>query len=104
MDPQSIADYRSLIESLESHGVKIVYVVPPLYQPLYDANRDKFSTFMQLMQAQLPPAPLINFTDPEFAAYNNDPKNFSDGRHHSPDGAIEISKVLDQKLHEIRVP
>lgn len=100
-DPQAIADYRSLIETLESHGVKIVYVIPPLYQPLYDANRIRLERFLQSMQTALPPAPLIDFTGPEYAAYNSDPRNFSDGLHMSPAGAIEISQILNRKLHAL---
>jgi hypothetical protein len=100
-DPQAIADYRSLIQELEAHEVKIVYVVPPLYQPLYDANRAQFEQFLQSMQTELPPAPLIDFTGPAYAVYNRERKNFSDGHHMSPDGAVEISRILDRKLHEL---
>ena len=100
-DPQAIADYRSLIQELEAHGVKIVYVVPPLYQPLYDANRAQFEQFLQSMQTILPPAPLIDFTGPAYAVYNREPKNFSDGHHMSPYGAVEISRILDRKLREL---
>jgi hypothetical protein len=100
-DPQSIADYRSLIQTMEAHGIRIVYVIPPLYQPLFDANRSQFQQFLQDMQSQLPPAPLINFTDPEFSGYNSNPANFPDGLHLSPEGAAEISRILDRKLNDL---
>jgi len=75
--------------------------MPPLYQPLYDANRIRLERFLQSMQTALPPAPLIDFTGPEYAAYNSDPRNFSDGLHMSPAGAIEISQILNRKLHAL---
>lgn len=97
-DPQAITDYRSLIEALQVHGVKVVYVMPPMYQPLYDANRATLQRFLESMKIELPPAPLIDFTEPEYATYNSNPSNFSDGLHMSPQGATEISRILDQKL------
>ena len=100
-DPQAFADYRSLIETLQAHGVKVVYVMPPLYQPLYEANRVALQRFLESMRTELPPAPLIDFTKPEYVAYNSNPSNFSDGLHMSPAGAIAISKILDEKLRDI---
>lgn len=100
-DQQAIAYYRSLIENLQAHGIKVVFLVPPLYLPLYDENRTQFDQFLQSMQAALPPARIIDFTGPEFAAFNSNPKNFSDGVHMSPDGAAQISKILDEKLHAL---
>jgi hypothetical protein len=100
-DPQAVADYRSLVETLQAHGTKVVYVRPPLYQPLYDANRVALQRFLESMRTELPPAPLIDFTKPEYVAYNSNPSNFSDGLHMSPAGAIAISKILDEKLRDI---
>jgi lysophospholipase L1-like esterase len=93
-----MADYRSLIQTLQAHGAQIVYVAPPIYLPLY-GGRTEFQRSLLSMQAQLPPGPLINFTDPEYTAFNSDPKNFADGLHLSPDGVIEMSKILSEKLH-----
>jgi len=98
IDPQAMADYRSLIQTLQAHGAKIVYVAPPIYLPIY-GDRTEFQRSLERIQAQLPPGPVINFTDPEYTAFNNDPKNFSDGFHLSPNGAIEISKMLNERLH-----
>lgn len=97
IDPQAMADYRSLIQILQAHGAKIVYVVPPIYLPLY-GGRTEFQRSLERIQAQLPPGPVINFTDPEYAAFYSDSKNFSDGFHLSPNGAIEISKILNERL------
>lgn len=97
-DPQALADYRSLVQSLQARGTKIVYVIPPLYKPLY---RNQFRNFVQRLQSELPPAPIIDFTRPEYDDFNSDPKNFSDGLHMSPGGAIEISRILDRKLNAL---
>jgi hypothetical protein len=104
IDPEAVQDYELMVEELQAHGAAVVYVVPPLYQPLYDANRAQFQQFLTSMRSQLPAAPIIDFTNPEFAAYNNDPKNFSDGVHMSPDGAVEISKILDRRLNDLLGP
>jgi hypothetical protein len=101
IDPQAVADYRSLIQNLQARGITIVYILPPLYKPLYDANRSKFEQFLQQMQVELPRAPLIDFTAPEFDVYNSDIQNFSDGMHMSPNGAVKISKILDRKLESL---
>jgi hypothetical protein len=98
IDPQAMADYRSLIQTLQAHGAQIVYVAPPIYLPLY-GGRTEFKRSLLSMQAQLPPGPLIDFTDPEYTAFNSAPKNFSDGLHLSPNGVIEMSKILSERLH-----
>jgi hypothetical protein len=98
IDPQAVADYRSLIQTLQARGIRVVYVLPPLYKPLYNAHRVQFQQFLQLMQTELPEAPLIDFTAPEYEVYNNDIQNFSDGMHMSPIGAVKISEILDRKL------
>jgi hypothetical protein len=97
-DPQAVAAYRSLIESLQSRGIKVIYLVPPLYSPLYQKYRPQFDQFLQKMQTALPPAPIIDFTSPEFAGYNNNLDNFSDGVHMTPSGAEAISRILNEKL------
>jgi len=101
IDPQAVRDYRSLIQTLQAHGIRIVYILPPLYKPIYDAHRGQFQQFLQQMQTELPEAPLIDFTAGEYDAYNNDRQNFSEGMHMSPEGAVKISKILDRKLQSL---
>jgi hypothetical protein len=98
IDMQAMADYRSLIRTLQAHGAEIIYVAPPIYLPIH-GDLTQFDRSLERIQTQLPPGPLINFTDPEYTAFNTDSSNFSDGLHVNSQGATKISKILNEKLH-----
>ncbi len=97
-DPPALAAYQATIRDLQARGVQIVYLVPPVYTPLYDANRPLFNEFLRKMKAELPAAPMIDFTAPDYAGFNAQPGNFSDGIHLTQTGADQIVTLLNAKL------
>ena len=65
IDPIALQKYRSLAESLQSRGARIVYVVPPLYEPCYQVNKENYQAYLESIRPLLPPAPIIDFNDAE---------------------------------------
>jgi hypothetical protein len=95
IDPIAIGQYRSLIQSLQSRGAKIVYVVPPLYEPCYQLNRENYRAYLEAIRPLLPPAPIIDFENTEFNSLRADPDNFMDCFHVTPRGAANVSTLLE---------
>jgi hypothetical protein len=99
IDPKAMADYRALVLNLQAHGAKIIYVAPPVYQPLF-GDLSPIHHSLELMLAELPPGPIIDFnSEPEFADFIRDPNNFTDDVHVNDFGAERVSRTLDQRLH-----
>jgi len=103
IDPVALGEYRDLIATLRARGVKLVAVVPPLYEGLLAPRRERFARYASRLLALFAPGDLvIDFNGPEFAAFRADPANFRDGVHHSRRGAAEIVRAIDARLRSWR--
>jgi hypothetical protein len=106
IDPIAFQQYRSLAQTLQDRGARIVYVVPPFYEPCYEVNSKNYQAYLEAIRPLLPPAPIIDFQDPEFNSLRNDPDNFMDCFHVTPRGAAKVSTLLEtlvpQALGDIR--
>ena len=100
-DLQSIEDYRALVQELQSDGVRVIYVVYPVYTPAYDFNRDALLAYRRDFPATLPPAPVIDLNDPQYKAFRDDPANYIDEIHLSREGADKLTDILNTRMHEL---
>ena len=100
-DPQAIEDYRALVEELQARGVRVVYVVYPLYTPAYDFNRDALFAYRRSFSATLPPAPILDLNEPEYKAFRDDPGNYIDEIHLSRTGADKLTDILNTRMHAL---
>jgi hypothetical protein len=103
IDPIAVEEYRNLINSLESTGTKIVYVVPPMYEPCHQVNKG-YDAHLQSVRSLLPPGPVIDFDGPEYANFRSDSSNYLDCWHLEPRGAAQITHWLQKLVPEAIVP
>ncbi len=90
----ALEDLRSMVQSLRDRGARIVYVVPPVYKPLYDLNRAGYGSYLEIVRHALPPGPVIDFNAPEYASLTSDWSIFFDVYHPKPKGAAAFSALL----------
>lgn len=95
IDPIALQQYQSLAQTLQSRGAKIVYVVPPFYEPCYQVNKGNYSAYLEAMHPLLLPAPVIDLDGAEFNSLRADPDNFMDCFHVTPRGAAKVSTLLE---------
>ncbi len=100
-DPQAIADYCALVQELQAHGVRIIYVVYPVYTPSYDFNRDALLAYRKSFPATLPAAPILDLNAPQYKAFRDDPANYIDEIHLSRKGADKLTGILNTRMHEL---
>jgi hypothetical protein len=98
VDPIAMADYTAMVQSLEARGARIVYVIPPLYEPCRQANAIAFDIYKEKMAQNLPQAPTLDLSGPDFAAFRANPANYVDCFHVNADGARQISAYLAQNI------
>jgi len=100
LDPIAVEAYRSMVESLRNNGASIVYVYMPIYRPLYDLNKTSYTTYLETMRRNLPPAPLVDFNGPEYTSQTSDRSNFFDCFHMRPRGAEAFVPLLTKLVQE----
>jgi hypothetical protein len=98
IDPLALHDYRTLVLSLQRQGAKILYVNPPLYEPCYEKNRAEFTRYLDLITKEMPPAPVIDFNDSQFASLLSNRGYFIDCLHLNATGARQVSTLLTQLI------
>ena len=97
---RTLEDFRSMVQAVRDRGARIVYVVPPLYEPLYEVNRASYAAYLDTIRRALPPAPVIDFDGPEYASLRSDPDNFRDCFHLNPTGAATFTALLEKLVPE----
>jgi hypothetical protein len=98
IDPIALADYRTMIQNMQSRGAAIVYVIPPNYEPCSLLNAPRQNAYIEAVRAQLPPAPVVDLNGPEFKSLRSDSNNFSDCDHLEPAGADGVAKILEGRI------
>lgn len=99
LDPVAVNDYTQMVQSLQSNGARIIYVIPALYEPCRLRNASEFTEYQRTIQAILPQAPTIDLNGPDFTSFRVDADNYVDCFHVSADGAVKISAYLGQHIH-----
>ena len=94
IDPIALNKYQALVQSLQASGAQVVYFVLPTYEPCYELNKQGLDAYTNRIRALLPPAPVIDLSDPKFAGLRSDPNDFIDCVHFAPQGAGKIIAIL----------
>jgi hypothetical protein len=94
MDQTALAQYRDLINSFQMRGAKVIYVIPPIYEPCYALDRQALQNYLQSAEAVLPPAPIIDLNAPEFSSFRASSENYIDCVHLQAQGASRIVALL----------
>ena len=98
IDPVALADYRNVVLSLRQHGARIIYVVPPMYEPCFQINRAGLTAYLSLIARDMPSAPILDFSSPAYSALGRDRDSFTDCLHLNANGALKMDALLDQLL------
>jgi lysophospholipase L1-like esterase len=93
----------TLLGTLRTHHVQVVFIYPPAFQALFEPKRIAFSKYKQVIEAHRRPGePTIDFTGSEFEKFWRDRGNFSDGVHISRAGSAKMVAMLDAELAGLR--
>lgn len=98
LDPVAVEAYGKLVRDLRSGGTRIVYVIPPLYEPCRVLNNSALAAYKQSMQQLLPQAPIVDLEGPDFADFRGDAANYLDCFHVTAIGAVKIDAYLTQQV------
>jgi hypothetical protein len=98
LDPVAVAGYASMVQSLQTAGARIVYIVPPLYEGCRQLNIPSLAAYKDAMQRTLPPAPIVDLDGPDLDAFRNDKENYVDCFHVNAAGAAKINAYLAQLI------
>lgn len=101
IDARAAEDYRILVNELIAHGVRIIYVVSPHFGLDLDGSRQILDEYTRNFLATMPPAPVINFNDDQYAAIRADPNNMIDEDHLATPGVPIYSRLVMQRMQEI---
>ena len=101
LDPVAMDSYSQMVRELTTRGTKVIYIIPPLYEPCRQLNLAAFDSYKETMQKTLPPAPMLDLDGPEFAAFRGDASNYVDCFHVNAAGADKINAYLAQKIPQL---
>ncbi len=101
LDPVAVASYARMVRELAAGGTRIIYVIPPLYEPCRQLNKAAFDSYKQTMQQILPQAPILDLDGPEFATSRRVASNYVDCFHVDAVGAAKINAYLAQRIPQM---
>ena len=100
MDPVAVNNYRTLINELVAHNIRIIYVISPHYGLDIDGSRQILAQYAHDFLEIMPPAPVIDFNDDRYASLRNG-DNMMDEDHLNEHGAEVFSKLVVERMHEV---
>jgi hypothetical protein len=99
IDPVAWTAYLDLIREVRAHHVKLVLIVPPISEELFETKRAAFAKYLRLVQAQLAPGEeLIDFTSGQYAEFRKNADNFNDGVHMGTQAAAVVVSMMNAAL------
>jgi hypothetical protein len=104
IDPEGLADYKQLIAELRNQNAIIIFVQPPLYQPMYESVRGYIDRYLLETGLSAPGDLMIDFNGPAYNAFRSTSANFDDGIHLSHDGAQQLSAQLNNEVQKLVRP
>ena len=100
IDPVALKEYRNLVQMFRNQGTTVIYLLPPIYEPYYQAYKSGFDDYARRILAELPPAPVVDFQSPQYTAFRSNTDNFLDWYHLEPVGAAKAVHLLEQAMAE----
>ena len=101
LDSVALGSYSQMVRELIHDGTRVIYVIPPLYEPCRQLNLSAFDAYKQTMQQTLPPGPVLDLDGPELDAFRADASNYVDCFHLNAAGADKINAYLVQKIPQV---
>jgi hypothetical protein len=98
LDTVALDTYNQIVRELTQHGIRVIYIIPPLYEPCRHLNQAAFDAYKETMLQTLPQAQILDFDGREFDAFRNDASNFVDCFHVNAAGAETINEYLAQHI------
>jgi len=99
VDPIADEHYRKAVDEIHARHIPLVFVIPPTYEGLLAQKREAFARFVQRqLGARQPEDRVLDFSAPEFAEFQNEAMNFSDGVHLRQEGAAKLTKIVDAQI------
>ena len=100
IDEIAMSTYKSLIEELHSAKVQIIYVIPPVSQPLLMSKAKAFANYSNaILASRFAQDKVIDFTSDEFEGFRKDTANFTDGIHLNNQAARQVVAVISNRLN-----
>jgi hypothetical protein len=101
IDLKAAADYRKMIENLESRHVKVIYFISPHGHMDHPYTRGIIDGYRNWFLSYMPPAPIIDLNEPEYAAYARNPDLMIDEDHLSEEGSRIYSRLVMARVQQI---
>ncbi len=98
LDPIALKAFQDAVLALRNNGATIVYVVPPLYGPYFQANQTGLQEFIKVLRSKLPPAPVVDLNESKYDDLRFDRRNFRDRVHTSPAGSSRVATLLEKLI------
>jgi len=100
IDPIALQAHQDLVAELHAAKIPIVFVIPPISQALLASRASQLTAYAnRLLQNKSASDQLIDFTSPEFEAFRENGKNFSDGIHLTKLGAANAVTEINAHLN-----
>ncbi len=99
IDEQAMASYRTLVDELHSSSTPIIYVIPPVSQPILALKESGFEDYSRTILAGKSQRDLVlDFNSDEFAGFRRDQDNFIDGVHLTNQAAREVIADMNTRI------
>lgn len=103
IDPVALKAYGDLLKEFRSYHVRVVLIVPPLAESLFEAKKAAFEKYSALICSLTPEQTnLIDFTSNQYEPFRRERANFSDGIHLTRRGADFITDEVNRRLKEMQ--
>jgi hypothetical protein len=100
IDPIAMRTYRDFEAELHTHNVRIIYVIPPFLQSIYDGKREAFKRYANMILADKAEQDrVIDFTSDEFKAFRSSPEHFL-GVHLTNEASQKVVAVINERLND----
>jgi hypothetical protein len=105
-DPQSLQEYRDLLQLARVRGVRIVGIIPPIEMQRLKLEGRAFDIYHRNLRSFfLPDEPIIDLNGPVLDQMRKNKDNFPDGYHLSKAAADQVIGVIDAQLAQLlRIP
>ena len=96
VDDVALQAYGQLVSDLRTHGIQIVFLIPPVSQRILDIKRDAFLKYdRMILTLEKPGDSILGFSSEKFDSSLGRNENFSDGVHLTRAGAARLIRVLN---------
>ncbi len=101
VDERAMKAFQDTIAMTHERKLQLVFVVPPIYEPILDGKRAAFANYLRRIGAEKAPADeWIDFTGEEYLEFRKTRSNFGDGVHFLPPAAKMVVSYLNSEVND----